>query len=58
VEFQQVAQLVEKPIEIFEDQRHHCQCNHCGTVGTEDWPAQIIPGQDLGLRIRSNIEIG
>ena len=30
VEVQQVAELVERPIEVVEDQRHHCQCRQCG----------------------------
>lgn len=51
VQVQQVAQLVERPIEIVEYQRHSCQCVHCGQVHTAGWPDSIVPGQDLGLSL-------
>jgi len=38
---QQVAQLVERPIEIVEYQRHSCQCAHCGQTHTAPWPSSI-----------------
>ena len=53
VETQQVAQLVERPIEIVEYQRHHCQCLQCGGIAVEDWSAQILPGQDIGVRLQA-----
>ena len=55
VEIKQVAQLVAKPIEIVEYHRHHYQCTHCGTVSAADWSEEIIPGQDLGVRIQALI---
>ena len=48
VQVQQVAQLVERPIEVVEYQRHSCQCTDCGNVHTAAWP-HIVPGQDLGV---------
>ena len=53
VETQQVAQLVENPIEIVEYHRHHCLCRNCGAVTATSWPSQIIPGQDLGVRLQA-----
>ena len=53
VQMQQVAQLVERPIEIVEYQRHSCQCVHCGQVHTAGWPDSIVPGQDLGLSLQA-----
>ncbi len=53
VQVQQVAQLVERPIEIVEYQRHSCQCAHCGQGTTAAWPASIVPGQDLGVSLQA-----
>lgn len=53
MQVQQVAQLVECPIEIVEYQRHSCQCAHCGKVHTAAWPDQIVPGQDLGVSLQA-----
>jgi transposase len=53
VETQQVAQLVERPIEIVEYHRHSCQCQHCGAIQNANWSPQIIPGQDLGVRLQA-----
>ena len=53
VQVQQVAQLVERPIEIVEYQRQTCQCVHCGEVHTADWPESIVPGQDLGVSLQA-----
>ena len=39
VQVQQVAQLVERPIEIVEYQRHSCQCAYCGQTQTAPWPS-------------------
>ena len=53
IEKHQVAQLVERPIEIVEYQRHTCQCQHCGSIQTAPWSPEIIPGQDLGVRLQA-----
>jgi transposase len=55
VEVQQVAQLVVNPIEIVEYHRHHRQCTHCGTSCAADWSPEMIPGQDLGVRLQALI---
>lgn len=53
VQVQQVAQLVERPIEIVEYQRQSCQCADCGEVHTAAWPQSIVPGQDLGVSLQA-----
>ncbi|BAY45702.1 transposase IS66 [Scytonema sp. HK-05] len=53
IERQQVAQLVERPIEIVEYHRHTCVCGHCGNVQTSDWSPDIVPGQDIGVRLQA-----
>ncbi|BAY91235.1 MULTISPECIES: IS66 family transposase [unclassified Tolypothrix] len=53
VEKQSVAQLVERPIEIVEYQRHTCQCEYCGNIQTASWSQDIIPGQDLGISLQA-----
>ncbi len=53
IETQQVAQLRENPIEIVEYQRHHCLCALCGAVTPAQWDSQMIPGQDLGVRLQA-----
>lgn len=53
VEIHQVAQLVERPIEIVEYQRQTCQCQHCGAKETANWPVEMIPGQDLGVSLQA-----
>jgi transposase len=53
IEFQQVAQLVERPIEIVEYHRHTCKCTDCGAVQTADWSKQIVPGQDISVRLQA-----
>lgn len=55
VETQKVAQFVANPIEIVEYHRHHCQCSHCGTISAADWSDEMIPGQDLGVRLQALI---
>jgi transposase len=52
IDRQQVAQLVTRPIEIVEYQSHHCQCAQCAGIVAAKWPAEIIPGQDLGVRLQ------
>lgn len=49
---QQVACLVERPIEVVEYVRHTCQCQGCGDHLLPDWPEQIIPGQDMDVRLQ------
>ncbi len=53
VDSQQVAQLVDKPIEVVEYHRYHCQCANCGQVTKADWSPKIIPGQDLGVKLQA-----
>jgi transposase len=53
VEKQSVAQLVERPIEIVEYQRHTCLCESCGNLQTASWPQDMIPGQDLGISLQA-----
>jgi transposase len=53
VEKHSVAQLVERPIEIVEYQRHTCVCECCGNVQTASWSPDIVPGQDLGVRLQA-----
>ncbi len=53
IETQQVAQLVERPIEIVEYQRHTCVCEHCGNVQASDWSPALVPGQDIGVRLQA-----
>lgn len=53
IETQQVAQLVDRPIEIVEYQRHTCICSECGQMQTADWSPKIVPGQDIGIRLQA-----
>ncbi|MEH2208564.1 MAG: IS66 family transposase [Nostoc sp.] len=53
IEKQSVAQLVERPIEIVEYQRHTCVCKCCGNIQTASWSPDIVPGQDLGVRLQA-----
>jgi transposase len=53
IETQQVAQLVNKPIEIVEYQRYTCICSKCGEKKTADWSPEIVPGQDIGIRLQA-----
>lgn len=55
VEVQQVAQFVANPIEIVEYHRHYNQCTRCGTSCAADWSQQMIPRQDLGVRLQALI---
>ncbi len=55
VEIQQVAQLVANRIEIVEYHRHHCQCKHCKTISAADWLDEMIPGQDMSVRLQALI---
>ena len=53
IETQQVAQLVSRPVEIVEYQRHTCIGERCGNLQTADWSPDIIPGQDIGVRLQA-----
>lgn len=53
VETQQIAQLVEHPIEIVEYHRHSCQCQDCGAIESADWSKEMIPGQDISVRLQA-----
>ena len=52
IEKQQVAQLVERPIEIVEYQRHQVRCQCCGEMTSPQWSNQMLPGQDLGIKLQ------
>jgi len=53
VQVQQVAQLVERPIEIVEYQRQSCHCANCGRGTIAAWPESVVPGQDLGVSLQA-----
>ncbi len=53
VERQQVARLVERPIEVVEYQRQHCQCVRCGDSVAAPWAADMVPGQDLSIGLQA-----
>ncbi|BAZ29660.1 transposase IS66 (plasmid) [Cylindrospermum sp. NIES-4074] len=53
IETQQVAQLVERPIEIVEYQRYTCICSECGETQTAEWSPEMVPGQDIGIRLQA-----
>lgn len=53
IETQQVAQWVDRPIEIVEYLRYTCICNECGERQTADWSSEIVPGQDIGIRLQA-----
>jgi len=53
IQRQQVAQLVERPIEVVEYQRHSCTCARCGQTQTACWPKAIVPGQDLSVKLQA-----
>ncbi len=36
-----------------EYQRHTCVCECCGNVQTASWSPDIVPGQDLGVRLQA-----
>ena len=50
---QQVARLVERPIEVVEYQRQSCQCACCGAIVAATWGEDIVPGQDLSIGLQS-----
>lgn len=53
IETHSVAQLVERPIEIVEYQRYTCICRGCGETQIADWSDEIVPGQDIGIRLQA-----
>lgn len=53
VDGQQVAQLVERPIEIVEYQYHTGVCAHCQQPVKAPVAAGVIPGQDLGISLQA-----
>ena len=53
IETQQVAQLVECPIEVVEYHRHTCVCSGCGNLQAADWSEDIVPGQDIGIKLQA-----
>ena len=53
IETQQVAQLVERPIEIVEEQKYTCICSQCGEKQAADWSSEIVPRQDIGIRLQA-----
>ena len=52
IEKKSVAVLVDRPIEIVSYQRHHQKCECCGFVTSPPWSNQIVPGQDLGIKLQ------
>jgi transposase len=52
IETNSAAVLVERPIEIVEYQRHHSRCQCCGEITSPQWSPQIVPGQDLGIKLQ------
>lgn len=43
---------VDRPIEIVEYQRHTCICGKCGEKQVADWSPEMVPGQDMGVRLQ------
>ncbi|MEG4108759.1 IS66 family transposase [Microcoleus sp. S13_C5] len=50
---QQVACLVDRPIELVEYQRAKCQCNECGAIVIGLVSPGIVPGQDLSIALQA-----
>lgn len=53
IQVQQVAQLVERPIEVVEYQRHSCECNRCGQTHTLLMAPNHRPWSRLGSEFTS-----
>ena len=53
VQRQQVARLVERPIEVVEYQRLNCQCGQCGQNVSAEGPLDIVAGQDLSVGLQA-----
>ena len=41
------------PIEIVEYQRQTCVCLGCGNWQVADWSSDIVPGQDIGIKLQA-----
>lgn len=50
---QQVACLVDRPIEVVEYQRAKCQCHECGAMVIGPPASGIVPGQDLSIDLQA-----
>ena len=53
VQHQQVARLVERPIEVVEYQRQSCQCGGCGAIVDAPMAEDVVPNQDLTIRLQA-----
>ncbi len=53
VQYQQVARLVERPIEVVEYQRQTCQCAQCGQRVSAPHPSDVVPGRDLSIGLQA-----
>ena len=53
MEIQQVGELVDRAMEIVEYQRYMCICSVCGETQTADSSPEIVPGQDIGIRLQA-----
>jgi transposase len=53
VKIQQVAQLVERPIEVVEYHQLRCRCHSCGQESSGAWPTRVIPGQDFDASLQA-----
>ena len=55
METQQVGELVDRPMEIVEVeyQRYTCICSVCRETQTADSSPEIVPGQDIGIRLQA-----
>jgi transposase len=51
----QVAQLVERPIEIVEYQQECAYCADCGQKVLAPLPKEVIEGQDLGVSLQAHL---
>ena len=53
VQQQQVARLVERPIEVVEYHRYTCQCVQCGQRVSAPPAPDVVPGQDLSIGLQA-----
>lgn len=53
VKVQQVAQLVERPIEVVEYRQSRLRCSCCKQESSGAWPNRVIPGQDLDAGLQA-----
>ncbi|NEO40855.1 MAG: hypothetical protein F6J90_32780 [Moorea sp. SIOASIH] len=47
--------MVAQPIEVVEYHRLSRKCLQCGEVSQANWSQEIVPGQDLGVRLQALI---